>query len=103
MSNQEYLSKYIDICNLNIRENKKIISILKNLGIYGNYIFDNLKIGYSNGNILEIIGDNLEIKNYFLSIGIIKNNREVYANYITIPVYDENKAILNIAFFNPYP
>ena len=51
----------------------------------------------------EIIGDNKELISFFENIGIIKNNKEEFTNHITIPIYDDNKAIINIAFYNPYP
>ncbi|MFX1503730.1 MAG: hypothetical protein ACFFDH_22405 [Promethearchaeota archaeon] len=103
MNKQEYLKKYIDLCSSNLKENKRILALLKNLGIYENYILDNFNIGYSNGNLIDIIGDNKELISFFVSIGIIKNNKEEFINNLTIPIYDDNKAIINIAFYNPYP
>jgi len=103
MIKQDYIQKYVELCNNNIKENTKILSRLKNIGIYENFIFENFNIGFSNGNLLEIIGENHDIINYFTEIGIIKNNKEEYTNYITIPIYDRNRAIINIAFYNIYP
>ena len=103
MVNNEYLEKYVDICNKKIRVNNRVLSILRKLGIFERYIFDNLKIGYTDGHILQIIGDNLEQKNFFTDIGILKECKEEFANSITIPIYDENKVLVNIAFYNPYP
>ena len=73
MNKHEYLKKYIDLCCSNLKENKRILALLKSLGIYENYILDNFNIGYSNGNLPEIIGDNKELKSFFVNIGIIKN------------------------------
>ncbi len=103
MTKQNYLAKYIENCNSNIRENKRILSLIKNLGVYENYIFDNFNIGYSAGNLLEIIGSNSELLECFAELGIIKNNKEEFVNNITIPIYDEAKVIVNIVFFNPHP
>ena len=103
MNKQEYLSKYIELCNSNLRENKKALALLKNLGIYENYIIDNFNIGYSAGSLLELIGENKTLIDFFTEIGIIKNSKEEFTNNLTIPIYDENKVIVNIAFNNPYP
>jgi hypothetical protein len=103
MNKQDYLKKYIEICNDNLKGNSRILSLLKNLGIYESYLFENFSIGYSAGSIIDIIGNNEELKAFFTEVGIIKNNKEEFSNYLTIPVYNENKAIVNIAFFNPHP
>ena len=100
---QNYLQKYIELCSENLKDNNKVLSLLKNTGIYEKFIFDNINIGFSNGSLLEIIGDNEELLKFFNETGITKNNKEVFANYITIPIYNENKAIINIAFYNLYP
>ncbi len=100
---QDYLQKYIELCSENLKDNNKVLSLLKNTGIYEKFIFDNINIGFSNGSLLEIIGDNEELLKFFNETGITKNNKEVFANYITIPIYNENKAIINIAFYNLYP
>ena len=103
MNKQEILNKYVNLCNQNLKENQKALSLLKNQGIYEPFIFDNFNIGYADGNILKTIGDNKEILEIFTELGLIKNNREIFINNIIIPVYNENKAIINIAFYNPYP
>ena len=103
MSKQEYLNKYVDLCSSNLQENKKSLALFKNLGIFENYIIDNFNIGYSSGNLIELIGDNKILTDFFTEIGIIKNSKEDFINNLTIPIYDENKAIVNIAFYNPYP
>ena len=103
MNKQEYLKKYAELCCSNLKENKRILVLLKNLGIHENYIFDNFQIGYSNGNLLETIGDNKDLVDYFIEIGIIKNNKEEYINHLTFPIYDDNKIIVNVAYYNPHP
>ena len=95
MNKQEYLKKYIEICNLNIKENKRILSMLKNQGIFEAYIFDNFCIGYSSGGILDIIGDNQELLSYFNEVGIIKNNKEeINPSKILQPAMDAMEKIV---------
>jgi len=101
MNKQEYFKKYIELCSSNIKENKRVLALLKSLGIYENYIFDNFSLGFSNGNLIELIGDNQELIDFFTETGILKNGKEEFINHLTIPIYDENKAIINIVFYNP--
>ena len=86
MNQQEYLQKYIDLCNDNLKENKRVLSILNNQGIYEKYIFDNFNIGYSNDSLVELIGDNEDLLTFFHKEGILKNNKEVYSNHLVIPI-----------------
>ena len=53
--------------------------------------------------MIETIGDNKNLIDYFNEIGIIKNNKEEYTNHLTFPIYDNNKAIVNVAYYNPNP
>ena len=103
MNKQEYLKKYAELCCLNLKENKRILALVKNLGVFENYIFDNFQIGYSNGNLIETIGENKDLIDCFTEIGIIKNNKEEFTNHLTFPIYDNNKAIVNVAYYNPHP
>ncbi len=102
MSNQEILEKYISICNVNLIKNNRILTFMKKYGIYENYIFENFCIGYSNGKLLNIIGENEKLKENLEKINILKNGKEVFRSCITIPIYDENKVVVNIIGYNIY-
>jgi len=39
----------------------------------------------------------------FARIGIIKNGKEIFKSCIIIPIYNENKVVINIAGYNIYP
>ena len=103
MNRQDILNKYITLCANNLKDNNRILSILKNKGIKESYIFDNFNIGYVAGNLSEKLSDNKELLDTFESIGIIKNNQEAFINYLTIPIYDTNKAVINICYYNIHP
>ncbi len=103
MTNQEVFEKYVSNCNGNLIDNDRILTFLKKHSIYENYIFENFCIGYSNGELLDIIGENEELKKKLAEIGIIKNNKEIFKNYLTFPIYDKNKAFINIVGYNIYP
>ena len=102
MNKHDYLKKYVDHCHSNLKENKKALSILKNLGITETFVINNFHVGFSAGNLIDLLGKNNEILSVFNEFGLIKNNKEVYVNNITIPVFDENKILVNIAFYNHY-
>ena len=103
MKNQEILIKCVSIYNGNLMQNTRVLSLLKKYGIYENYIFENFEIGYANGKLIELTGENRELKIKFTEIGIIKNGKEIFKNYITIPIYDVNKAVVDIIGYNIYP
>ncbi len=107
MNRQEILKRYVELCSSNIKENEKILSLLKKSGITESYIFDNFQIGFSNGTLTEVLGDNKTLIDAFCDIGILKNVKdkftETFINCITVPIFDSNKAVTNIAFFSPYP
>ena len=47
---------------LNLIKNNRVLAILKKHGIYENYIFENFCIGYANGELIDLIGKNEELK-----------------------------------------
>ena len=102
MKYQNLLEKYIKICNNNLKEDGRVLSFLKKYRIYENYIFENFFIGYSNGKLIELLGENEELKKTFMEIGLLKNGREIFKSCVIIPIYDENKAVINISGYNIY-
>jgi len=94
--------RYTAICNNHIKENSRILTYLKNQGIYENYIFENFCIGYSNGRLVELIEENDEIEEKLSEIGIINQSREIFKSCVTVPIYDENKIIVNIIGYKVY-
>jgi len=102
MNQQEIIQRYIQFCTKNLLENTRILSFFKRYSISENYIFENFFIGYSNGNLSELIGGNNELQESLIKIGIIVKGKDIFSNFVTIPVYDENKAIINIVGYNFY-
>ena len=87
-NNHEIIEKYVQLCNRNVKENNHVLSLLKKYGIYENYIFENFCIGYSNGMLIDLIGGNEELKGTLVEVGLLKNGRELFKNYLTFPIYD---------------
>ena len=96
MKKNELLGRYVSICRNNLDENSKIKSMLNSYGISERFIFDNFNLGYSNGSILELIAGNKELKEGFSTLGLLENNKDIFKNYIILPISDEDKQIVNI-------
>jgi len=103
MNKNNLIEKYIQICNANLKENIHVISLLKKRGVFENYVYENYSIGYSNGNIVDVVQEYKEVEENLEEIGIIKNGREIFKSCITIPIHNEEKAIVNIVGYNIHP
>ena len=103
MKKSEILEQYAKRCIKTLETNSHVKALIKKRGIYENYIFENFLVGYSDGRLLERISENDGLLKHFEEVGIIKNGKEVFKNYITIPIYNREKEIINIVGYNIYP
>lgn len=103
MNINKLLDRYIEYYQPILQENKRILTFLKNEGVYERFIFDNFKLAYSDGSITDMILENAELHKQCEQIGLIKNIKDVFSNYLLIPVLDTNKNIVDIAGYNLYP
>jgi hypothetical protein len=103
MNKQEILTQYVTTCHKNLPNHDRVLNLMKNDGLYKPFIFDNFCIGYADKSLLQSIGDNREIIDTLTEIGLIKNGKEVFTKSVVIPIFDENKAICNLAFYSPWP
>ena len=103
MNNQDLLKRYVELCNNNLKANKSIQLLLNELGITESFLIDNFNLGFPNGSLIESIGNNKEMLDKFKDLGLIKNNKEVFKNHLVIPIYNEDKSIENITFYNLSP
>lgn len=103
MNRSEILKQYAKRCNKALEINSHARAILKNRGIYEDYILENFMIGYSDGRILETVSKDDGLLNLFENAGIVKNGKEVFKSCITIPIFGEDKEVINIVGYNIYP
>jgi len=103
MNKSELLKQYAKRCNKVLETNSHVRAIIKNRGIYEDYIFENFMIGYSDGRILETVSKDDGLLNLFEKAGIIKNGKEVFKSCVIIPIFGEDKEVINIVGYNIYP
>jgi len=100
MNNQDIFKTLIEKCNQNLLQNNKIINLLKSNGIKESFIFENFKLGFVDDSVYTSIGDNKPILSKLNESGLYKGNKLLFNNVFTIPIYDENKTIINIIFYD---
>lgn len=103
MKKTDLLQKYIDFYHKQLLDNNRILTMLKNKSIYENYIFVTFSLAYSNGSIEKLVSDDPSATEKMNELGLLKNDRDIFASHLLIPVLDENKTIVNIAGFNLHP
>jgi DNA primase len=103
MNTQEILGRYVGMCHKALLENKQVISLLKQHGLYEQYLFENYSLGFSNGSITKLIDENKTLAIELERLGIVATGKDIFRNSVTIPIYDEQNAIVNIVGINPYP
>ncbi|MBN2545201.1 MAG: hypothetical protein JXB50_05340, partial [Spirochaetes bacterium] len=101
MNTQDILSSFIEKCHQNLLKNKETIELLKYKGIKESFIFENLRLGFADNFVYQSIGENNSILEKLNETCLYTNNAPQFNNLITIPIYDENKTIVNITFYNP--
>ena len=102
MYSQEILERYVSICQSNLESNPRALSFLKRNGITEGFIFENFRVGYASGNLVEILGENDELIATLGNMGILNGKNEALKGCITIPVLNENKAIENVVGYKLY-
>ena len=103
MAVQAVLERYISFCNANLEKSKRALAFLKRHGISEGFISENLQIGYSVGNIEELIGGNSELDQLLAKIGVVKNGKEIFKNRLIVPIFDDNKAPVSFAAYSIHP
>ena len=103
MNTQTLLERYLEQCQNVLKENSRVLGFLKKQSIYEPYIFDNFSLGYADGLLLDLIGENKELLLSCEKLGLIHNGKEYFRNTLVIPIYDENKVIVNLVGYNIHP
>ena len=100
MNQQDVLKIFVEKTNHNLLKNKKVINSLISFGIKESFIFENFKLGFVDNNVYENIGTEKVLLEKLKEIGLFKKNLSLFNNLFTLPIYEENKTIVNIIFFD---
>jgi len=103
MNNQEILERYIQLCIKGLAENTRVSSVLKKQGLTEPFIFETFRLGHSGGSLTELINGNGDLNARCEKLGLLSKGKETLAGFITIPILDEQKVVVNIAGYNAYP
>ena len=103
MNTQEVIERYVQLCEKDLEGNPKIRSRLRNQGVNESFLFESFRLGYSNGSLIELIQGNEDLKARCEQLGFFEDGKEKLKNLVTIPVLDENKAVVNIVGYSIYP
>ena len=103
MTNQEVLERYISLCQSNLETNSRILSLLRKRGIGEQFLFTNFRLGYSNGNLSEVVGEDKDSRERIETLGILRNGKELLQHRLIIPIEDENKVVVNLVAVSLHP
>ncbi len=100
MKSTEVLERYLQICIRNLEEDSRVLSLLKGKGIKESFLIDNFSLGFSNGALTELIEKDQDLIRMFEKSGILNNGKDVLKNRLIIPLFNENRSVVNIAGFS---
>ena len=103
MKSTEILERYLKICKDNLEGDSRVLSLLRGKGIYESFLIDNFSLGFSNGALTELIEKDQGLIRMFEKAGILNNGKDVLKNRLIIPLFDENRSLVNIVGFSLHP
>ncbi len=103
MNTKEVLERYIQLCVKNLGENQRVCTLLQKQGITESFLFETFRLGYANSSLIELIDGNEDLNSRCDHLGLLIKGKEVMSGYVTIPILDEQKEVVNIAGYNVYP
>ena len=96
MNKQALLKKYVEQCHETLMNDDRLLEHLKRRGINERFIFESFTLGFADNTLHNQLGENEFLLNTYEELGIIQNGKEQLSDLLTIPIYDENKFIVNI-------
>jgi len=103
MTNQEVLERYISLCQSNLENNSRVLSLLRKKGIRERFLFTNFRLGYSSGSLSDVVGEDKESTDRLEALGILRNGKERLQHRLIIPIEDENKVVVNLVSVSLHP
>ncbi len=103
MTNQEVLDRYISLCQSNLENNGRVLSLLRKRRIREQFLLTNFRLGYASGNLSDVVGEDKDSRERLEALGILRNGKELLQHRLVIPIEDENKAIVNLVAISLHP
>jgi DNA primase len=91
LSRSRLLNRVISFYHQSFCEDRRAMEYLKTRGITDKSIFGDLRIGFSNGTLLNAVAGEGEVWDALRDIGILNTEgREVFHGCVVFPIFDEN-------------
>jgi len=96
-SRSRLLNRVISFYHQTLFEDRRALEYLQSRGITDNSIYDDFKLGYSNGTLGNVLPNDGEVKEALKEIGLItERGYELFYNCVIFPVFDDNQDCVGI-------
>jgi len=96
MTTQEVLERYISLCQSNLENDSRTLSLLRKRGIREQFLFANFRLGYASGHLSEVVREDRDSRDRLEASGILRNGTEHLQHRVIIPIENENKSAVNL-------
>ncbi len=103
MKTPEVLERYVEICIQGLEETPRIQSLLKNLGVRERFLYESFRIGYATGRLSDLVQGNEGLEEHCEKLGLLHLGKEVFAHYLTFPILNGDKEVVNLVGYNLHP
>ena len=100
MTKTEILSYYVESCMRALSTNTRAQRFLERHRTHPITSGENFGIGFSDGTTGERVEGNAQMQQELEKHGIIKGGKDAFAGSIVFPIFDENKAVINIVGYS---
>ncbi|MHC1681399.1 MAG: CHC2 zinc finger domain-containing protein [Clostridiaceae bacterium] len=91
------LNRVVSFYHQTLFEDRRALEYLQSRGITDNGIYDDFKLGYSNGTLGNVLPQDGELKEALLALGLInQKGHELFYHCAVFPVFDDNQDCVGI-------
>jgi len=103
MTSPEVFERYISLCQSNLENNSRVLSLLRKRGIREQFLLVNFRLGYASGSLSEVVGEDKDSRDRLEALGVLRNGKEHLQHRLIVPITDENKAVVNLVAISLHP
>jgi len=96
MAPQSVLDRYVAFCHENLKRDDRPLAYIAKHGIKESFVTETFQLGYATGSLGELVEGNDALKTQLIELGVLKGEREVLRNRIVIPLFDDEKTLINV-------